>query len=223
MAIEHVHMVKHILVGNDQIAEVNRDRFNAEGVFTINVMASPGSGKTSVISKTIEALHDQMSIGVIEGDIQGSIDANTVLAAGANDAVQINTGGNCHLEANMIQKALENIDLAQLDMLFVENVGNLICPTHWDLGQHLRVCILSTPEGHDKPIKYPQMFSVCEVILVNKIDLIEWVDFDLDLFYQTVGALNPTALVFEISCRTGKGLPIWIDWLCNRKQALFGA
>jgi len=223
MAVEHIHMVKHILVGNDQIADINRERFNTDRVFTINVMASPGSGKTSIISKTIEALHDKMTIGVIEGDIEGSIDTNTVLAAGANDAVQINTGGNCHLEANMIQKALENIDLAQLDMLFVENVGNLICPTHWDLGQHLRVCILSTPEGHDKPIKYPQMFSVCEVILLNKIDLIEWVDFDLDLFYQTIAALNPTALVFEISCRTGKGLPIWVDWLYARKHALFEA
>ena len=223
MTIEHVHMVKHILVGNDQIAEVNRERFNAERVFTVNVMASPGSGKTSLISKTIEALCDQINIGVIEGDIEGSIDTNTVLAAGASDAVQINTGGNCHLEANMIQKALENIDLNQLEMLFVENVGNLICPTHWDLGQHLRVCILSTPEGHDKPIKYPQMFSVCDVILLNKIDLIEMVDFDLDLFYQTVRALNPSALVFEISCRTGRGIDIWIDWLTARKEAILNA
>lgn len=219
MVVEHIHVVKNILVGNDQIAEINRDRFTAANVLALNVMASPGAGKTSVITKTIEALRDEMQIGVIEGDIAGSIDTNTVLAAGANDAVQINTGGSCHLEANMVQKALETLDVNQLDMLFVENVGNLICPTHWYLGEHLKMCVLSTPEGHDKPVKYPQIFSISDVIILNKIDLIEMVDFDLGVFYQTVRALNATAPVFEISCRTGQGLPAWIDWLRAQKQA----
>lgn len=223
MAVEHVHVVKNILVGNDQIAEVNRARFTEAGVLAVNVMASPGAGKTSVISKTIAALRDDLTVGVIEGDIQGSIDTNTVLEAGASDAVQINTGGNCHLEANMVQRALENLDITKLDVLFVENVGNLICPTHWDLGQHLRVCVLSTPEGHDKPVKYPQIFAVSDVILVNKIDLIEWVDFDLEKFYETVRALNPDAPIFEISCRTGQGFSVWMDWLRSRRQTTFDA
>lgn len=214
-----IEVVKNILVGNDQIADDNRARLDAAKVFAVNVMASPGSGKTSLITRTIDALQDELCVGVIEGDIAGSLDTEAVLGAGAQDAVQINTGGNCHLEANMVQKALDHFDLEHLDLLFVENVGNLICPTHWSLGEHLRLCLLSTPEGHDKPIKYPQIFAVSDAIIVNKIDLIEWVNFDVGKFYHAVRALNRRAPIFEISCRTGQGIPAWIEWL--RQKSAF--
>jgi hydrogenase nickel incorporation protein HypB len=216
MAVEQVKVVKNILTGNDQVAEKNRRRLDDAGVFAVNVMASPGSGKTSLITQTIAALGPRLRIGVIEGDIAGSIDTETVLAAGAADAVQINTGGGCHLEANMVGAALDNFDLAQLDLLFVENVGNLVCPTHWSLGEHLRLCLLSTPEGHDKPLKYPALFESSDVIVVNKIDLLQWVDFDRAQFRAWVRALNPTAPILELSCRTGEGVPEWADWLAGR-------
>lgn len=213
MAVEQVKVVKNILTGNDEVAQKNRRRLDDAGVFTINVMASPGSGKTSLITQTIAALQDSVRIGVIEGDIAGSIDTETVLAAGAADAVQINTGGGCHLEANMVGAALDNFDLSQLDLIFVENVGNLVCPTHWTLGEHLRLCLLSTPEGHDKPLKYPALFESSDVIVVNKIDLLEWVDFDREAFREWVRALNPGAPVIELSCRTGEGVEEWVGWL----------
>lgn len=213
MAVEQVKVVKNILTGNDEVAQKNRRRLDDAGVFTINVMASPGSGKTSLITQTIAALQDSVRIGVIEGDIAGSIDTETVLAAGAADAVQINTGGGCHLEANMVGVALDNFDLSQLDLIFVENVGNLVCPTHWTLGEHLRLCLLSTPEGHDKPLKYPALFESSDVIVVNKIDLLEWVDFDREAFREWVRALNPGAPVIELSCRTGEGVEEWVGWL----------
>lgn len=213
MAVEQVKVVKNILTGNDEVAQKNRRRLDDAGVFAINVMASPGSGKTSLITQTIAALQDSVRIGVIEGDIAGSIDTETVLAAGAADAVQINTGGGCHLEANMVGAALDNFDLSQLDLIFVENVGNLVCPTHWTLGEHLRLCLLSTPEGHDKPLKYPALFESSDVIVVNKIDLLEWVDFDREAFREWVRALNPGAPVIELSCRTGEGVEEWVGWL----------
>ena len=218
MDVKTIDVVKSILVGNDQIAEINRDRFKAANVLAINVMASPGAGKTSLITRTIKALQGQMRTGVIEGDIAGSIDTESVLAAGASDAVQINTGGNCHLEANMVQRALDSLDLTQLDLVFVENVGNLVCPTHWFLGEQIRLCVLSTPEGHDKPVKYPQIFAISDVIVLNKIDLMEWVNFDRGFFYDSVRALNRKAPVFEISCRTGQGMSNWIAWLRGQRQ-----
>ena len=213
MAVEQVKVVKNILTGNDEVAQKNRRRLDDAGVFAINVMASPGSGKTSLITQTIAALQDSVRIGVVEGDIASSIDTETVLAAGAADAVQINTGGGCHLEANMVGAALDNFDLSQLDLIFVENVGNLVCPTHWTLGEHLRLCLLSTPEGHDKPLKYPALFESSDVIVVNKIDLLEWVDFDREAFREWVRALNPGAPVIELSCRTGEGVEEWVGWL----------
>ena len=221
MRVEKIDVIKNILVGNDEIAEGNQVRFQEAGVFAINVMASPGAGKTSIITRTIAALQDELSVGVIEGDIAGSIDTEAVLAAGASDALQINTGGNCHLEANMVQKALERMNLEALDLLFVENVGNLICPTHWSLGEHMRLCLLSVPEGHDKPIKYPQIFAVSDAIILNKIDLLPWVNFDSAFFYESVRALNPDAPIFEISCQTGEGVAAWIDWLRAKRLAAF--
>ena len=218
MAVQQIKMVKNILAGNDELAVRNRQYFQSEGILAINVMASPGAGKTSLITRTIESMGENTRIGVIEGDIAGSIDAERVLEAGAVDAIQINTGGNCHLEAGMIQKALENFDLDSLDILFIENVGNLICPTHWSLGEHSRVCLLSTPEGHDKPVKYPEIFAASDAILLNKIDLMAWTDFNCDFFYESVRALNSHAPVFELSCRTGEGMEDWITWLREKQH-----
>lgn len=213
MAVQQIKLVKNILVGNDQLAHHNRQRFHSAGVLAINVMASPGAGKTSLIIRTMEQLGGQPRVGVIEGDIAGRIDADKVMAAGAADVVQINTGGNCHLEANMIQTALDHFNLDELDIVLVENVGNLVCPTHWSLGEDLRICLLSTPEGHDKPVKYPEIFATSEVIIINKVDLMQMVDFDRDFFYEALKALNPNAITFEVSCRTGEGLASWTDWL----------
>jgi hydrogenase nickel incorporation protein HypB len=219
MSLTHtVPIGKRLLDGNDQVAAANRRRLDAAGVLAVNVMASPGAGKTSVIIRTLEALRDHARVGVIEGDIAGRIDADRVLAAGAAAAHQINTGGNCHLEAHMITQALDALDLSAVDLLFVENVGNLVCPTHWALGEHLKLCVLSTAEGHDKPVKYPEIFATSDVIVLNKIDLIDLVDFERAQFYESVRALNQTAPIFEVSCRTGAGLAAWAAWL-GQQQA----
>jgi hydrogenase nickel incorporation protein HypB len=206
-------VLERLLISNERLAAANRQRLDAAGVRAINIIASPGAGKTSLISRLITTLRDQVRIGVIEGDIAGRFDAETVLEAGAADAVQINTGGNCHLEANMIQQALDQIDLAQIDLLIVENVGNLICPTHWQLGEHLKICMSSTTEGNDKPAKYPDIFKVSQAIVLNKIDLAERLEFDRAFFYDTVRALNPDAPIFETSCRTGAGIDTLAEWM----------
>ncbi|MDQ2998703.1 MAG: hydrogenase nickel incorporation protein HypB [Chloroflexota bacterium] len=215
MSIQHVKVVKNLLASNDQVADRNRQRFLAADVLAVNVIAGPGAGKTSLIIKTMNALRGQARVGVIEGDIAGSIDTEKVLAAGAHDAVQINTGGNCHLEAVMVQAALDDLALDQLDIVFVENVGNLVCPTHWALGEQIKLCLLSAAEGHDKPIKYPDIFTVADVIVLNKIDLIELVDFERDFFYESVRALNPTAPIFEVSSRTGQGIADFGGWILD--------
>ncbi len=219
-SVKIVNILEGLLVGNDQAAARNKQRLSDAGVLTINIMSSPGAGKTSLIIKTLAALKGQARVGVIEGDIAGSIDTEKVIAAGAQDAVQINTGGNCHLEANMVDRALDTLDLDAFDIMIVENVGNLVCPTHWALGEHLRLCILSTAEGHDKPIKYPQMFAASDAIVLNKIDLIELVDFEREFFYTSVRALNPDAPIFEVSCRTGEGIAAWVDWLVGQRERI---
>ncbi len=218
MSVQHIKIIKNLLANNDQAAERNQARFAAANVLAVNVIAGPGAGKTSMIIKTLAALRRQVRVGVIEGDIAGSIDTEKVLTAGACDAVQINTGGNCHLEAGMVQQALDDLDLDQLDVVFIENVGNLVCPTHWALGEQIKLCLVSAAEGHDKPIKYPDVFAASDVIMLNKIDLIELVDFERDLFYESVRALNPDAPIFEISCRTGAGLAAWAHWLQSQRM-----
>ncbi|MGI8858250.1 MAG: hydrogenase nickel incorporation protein HypB [Thermomicrobiales bacterium] len=217
-SVKIVNILEGLLAGNDQAAARNRERFTDANVLAVNIMSSPGAGKTSLIIKTLAAVGDRARFGVIEGDIAGSIDTEKVVAAGAQDAVQINTGGNCHLEANMVDRALDRLNLDGFDIMIVENVGNLVCPTHWALGEHLRLCVLSTAEGHDKPIKYPQMFVQSDAIVLNKIDLIELVDFERAFFYESVRALNPHAPIFEVSCRTGEGIPVWADWLLDQRK-----
>jgi hydrogenase nickel incorporation protein HypB len=214
-SIKTVRIVKNLLANNDQVACANRQRFAAAGILAVNVIAAPGAGKTSLIIRTIETLRERARVGVIEGDIAGSIDTAKVLAAGARDAVQINTGGNCHLEAGMIRRALDDLDLSRLDLVFVENVGNLVCPTHWALGEQVKLCILSAAEGHDKPIKYPEIFAASDAIVLNKIDLIELVDFERGFFYESVRALNPSAPIFEVSCRTMQGISDFGCWMLD--------
>jgi hydrogenase nickel incorporation protein HypB len=218
--IKTAKVLKNVLVGNDEVAAANRERFESAGVLAVNLLGSPGAGKTSLIVGTMAALSGKVAIGVIEGDIAGRIDADRVLAAGAQEAVQINTGGNCHLEANMVQRALAELDLGQVDVVFIENVGNLVCPTHWALGEQVRLCLASTAEGHDKPIKYPDIFAASQAIVLNKTDLAELVDFDRQFFYRSLRALNPQAPVFEVSCRTGEGLHAWADWLLEQRETV---
>ncbi len=217
MTFQIIKISQNLLANNDEVARLNRRRFLDAGVLAVNVMASPGAGKTSLIIKTMAALRERAAVGVIEGDIAGSIDAEKVMRGGARDAVQVNTGGNCHLEAHMVQQAIGELDLNNLDILFIENVGNLVCPTHWALGEEVKLCLISTAEGDDKPIKYPQIFASADVIVLNKVDLIELVDFERDFFYESVRALNPQAPIFEVSCRTGAGMDEWADWLLSKK------
>lgn len=206
-----IPVVENILSANDQIAAQTRARLDRDGVLAINVMASPGGGKTSVILKTIEALHDQVRIGVMDGDIV-PLDLEKIAELGIPVSL-INTGGNCHLDANMVHSALPSMDLDALDLLIIENVGNLICPAAFKLGVHFNIVIASVPEGADKPYKYPSMFRGADVLLLNKMDLQEYMDFDVDYFRQGVEALNPGVAFFPVSCRTGEGLDAWFAWL----------
>jgi len=213
-----VQIVKDILSANEQIAQENRRLFDEKGVFVLNIIAAPGAGKTSLIERTIEPLRGRLRIGVIEGDVASSIDADRIARLGI-PAVQINTGGACHLDANMVCVALPRLPLDETDLLFIENVGNLICPTNFALGEHLKVIVASSPEGDDKPYKYPGMFSVVDVLVLNKVDLLPLLQFDLDYFRRGVEALNPDVAFFPMSCKTGEGVQEWIDWLVERCRA----
>jgi len=207
-----VTVTKDILSANDQIAARNRELLDSHGITAFNIMASPGAGKTSLILKTIEFLRGKVRVGVIEGDIAGSVDADRIGAVGIS-VVQINTGGGCHLDAGMVANALASLPLTEIDLLFIENVGNLVCPAAYRLGEHQRVVLTSTPEGDDKPQKYPVMFSEAEVVLINKIDLLSLLDFNPATFKRTVTSLNPHVRIFEVSSKTGEGFGDWIDWL----------
>ncbi len=209
-----VTIAKNILAVNEAIAQEIRESLAARGIHTINVMSSPGAGKTTLLERTIERLHGQPGIGVIEGDIETSADAERIEAAGA-ETVQINTRGACHLEAHMVRAALDQIELAQLNLLFIENIGNLVCPSAWDLGEDIRVVVLSVTEGDDKPTKYPHMFAASQIMVVNKLDLLPYVDYDLEKVKRQALKINPRLRIFEMSCRTGAGLETWCDWLKN--------
>ena len=207
-----IPVVENILSANERLAEENAQTLAREGVTAVNIMASPGAGKTSLIVQTIGTLNEMVRIGVIEGDVASRVDADTIEALGI-PVVQINTGGTCHLDANMVHGALGELPLDQLDLLFIENVGNLICPTEFALGEALKVMIASVPEGDDKPYKYPGMFAAVDAIVVNKIDILPYVEFDLHGFRQLVTGLNTDVQVFEVSCKTGEGIAAWADWL----------
>jgi len=207
-----VQIVKDILSANEQIALENRRLFDGKGIFVLNVMAAPGAGKTSLIERTIGLLRARFRIGVIDGDLASTIDADRIARLGI-PAVQINTGGACHLDANMIRSALPKLPPDEIDLLFIENVGNLICPTGFALGEHLKVMISSTPEGDDKPYKYPGMFSAVNVLLLNKVDLLPLLEFDAAYFRRGVEALNPNVAFFPVSCKTGEGIDEWVEWL----------
>ncbi len=209
-----VTIAQNILAANDTIAQEIQRTLAVRGIRTINIMSSPGAGKTTLLEKTIERLRGQLGIGVIEGDVETSADAERIEAAGA-ETVQINTRGACHLEAHMIRDALAEIELARIELLFVENIGNLVCPAAWNLGEDTRVVVVSTTEGDDKPAKYPQMFAASEVMIVNKLDLLPYVDYNVEKVKRHALAINPHLRIFEMSCRTGAGLDAWCDWLLN--------
>ncbi|MEG0845101.1 MAG: hydrogenase nickel incorporation protein HypB, partial [Raoultibacter sp.] len=208
-----------ILDKNDALAAANRALFAEKHVFVLDLLASPGSGKTSTILATIEALRDTFNIAVIEGDIASSVDSEKIKAQGIA-AVQINTGGACHLESDMIRRAVDVLDLDNLDLIIVENVGNLVCPTDFDLGENLKVMILSVPEGDDKPLKYPGVFQVAEAVILNKVDTMPVFNFDRAAFDASVQQLNPTAPIFPLAATTGEGVEAWATWLTNRINAL---
>jgi len=212
---QRMPVVENILSANDRLAEENRFHLENAGVYAINLMASPGAGKTSLIEHTVKRLINSLRLAVVDGDIASNIDAERAAAAGAA-AVQINTGGECHLDAVMFQGALRQLDLAEFDLLLVENVGNLVCPASFQLGTHQNVLIASIPEGDDKPYKYPTMYRGVDALVINKIDLLPYIDFNMEYFQRGVELLNPGLVTFPLSCQTGEGLEAWITWLQER-------
>lgn len=212
-----IDVKKNILAGNAELAASNREILKSNGVSMVNLMASPGAGKTSVIARAIEGAGDDLSIAVIEGDIASEIDSLAIEALGV-PALQINTDGACHLTAEMISSALKYLDLNSLDLVIIENVGNLVCPAEFDLGETTKVMISSVTEGHDKPHKYPLIFKEADMVLINKIDLMPYCDFNVEQFRETVWGLNPDATIIELSCTEGLGLEEWCNWL-NKTSA----
>lgn len=207
-----VKVVTRILEANDRIAEENRKQFQDAGVYVVNLMGAPGAGKTTLLERTIRALKPRLKVGVIEGDIVGTDDAERI---GALDVpvVQINTGGACHLDANMISEVLPELPLKELDMLIIENVGNLVCPAEFKVGENIKMMVLSIAEGHDKPLKYPLMFQESSALVLNKIDLLPYMNTDMNKVRNDSLALNPKLKIFEVSCTTGAGIDAWSQWL----------
>jgi hydrogenase nickel incorporation protein HypB len=210
-----IDLSRPVLARNDQLAARNRARLAEAGVFMLDVLASPGAGKTTTILATLDSLGGRVRAAVIEGDVASRVDADKVKAHGI-PAVQINTGGACHLESDMISRALDALPLEDLDLVVVENVGNLVCPTEFDLGQGARIVILSVPEGHDKPLKYPGIFAISDAIVLNKYDTMHVFDFDEAEFRESVRRLNGAAPIFTISAKTGEGVDAWADWVAAR-------
>jgi hydrogenase nickel incorporation protein HypB len=209
---QRVSIRENIFNANDRLASANRKTLDEAGAYSVNIMASPGAGKTSLIELTINNLKKEFRIAAIDGDIATSLDADRASAAGAM-AIQINTGGDCHLDAVMISQALPQIQLAEVDLLIVENVGNLVCPASFQLGTHTNILVASIPEGDDKPYKYPGMYRGVDALVINKIDLLPYVDFRMDYFKRGVEILNPDIITFPLSCRSLEGVPDWLEWL----------
>lgn len=210
-----IKVATKILTANERIAEENKKMFKDLGVYVVNLMSSPGAGKTSLLEKTIMALKDKIRIGVIEGDITGKIDAERIDRLGV-PVVQINTEGACHLDANMIADAAKDLPLQEIDLLFIENVGNLVCPAEFKVGEDIKVMILSLTEGDDKPLKYPLMFQESSVLIINKVDLKDLLDVSIDKIKKDAQFLNPKIRIFEVSCKTGQGIEEWTNWLLTK-------
>ncbi|MDO5117317.1 MAG: hydrogenase nickel incorporation protein HypB [Eggerthellaceae bacterium] len=210
-----IDLKQPILEKNDRIANELRERFAQNHVYVVDLLASPGSGKTSTILATIDALRDEFNIAIIEGDIASSVDAERIKAQGIA-AVQINTGGACHLESDMVKRAIDVLDLERLDLIIIENVGNLVCPTDFDLGENIKVMILSVPEGDDKPLKYPGVFQVAQAVILNKVDTLPVFNFDVEAFEEAVTRLNPQAPIFHVAATRGEGVEEWAEWLAER-------
>lgn len=220
-----IPIVKNVLEANDKLANELRKTFKEKNILVLNIISSPGSGKTTLLEKTLTALSPRYHIAVIEGDLQTDNDARRIASTGVQ-VVQINTEGGCHLNSNLIISALENINLAKLDILFIENVGNLVCPVEFDLGEDYKVAILSVTEGDDKPEKYPLLFHLAKALIINKIDLLPYVDFNVERAIKFAGKLNPGLHVFEVSCRNDEGLNNWYQWLekmCSDKKIIKNA
>jgi hydrogenase nickel incorporation protein HypB len=213
--MHRIEVGSNILQANEEIAEENRKIFRARGLFVVNIMSAPGAGKTSVLEETIKRLKPAVNIGVIEGDLHTTLDSDRINALGV-PSFQITTGTICHLDARMIHSALHGFELDGLDLLFIENVGNLVCPAEFDLGEDLRVMVFSTVEGADKPKKYPVMFHEAEAVLLNKTDLVPYSGVPLDELIANVLDVNPEANIFPTSCRTGEGIDLWVKWLTSR-------
>jgi hydrogenase nickel incorporation protein HypB len=213
-----IEVKEEILADNNQVAAGVRERLRNAKTLLLNLMSSPGSGKTSLILKTVEGLEGSVRLGVIEADIDSTVDAEKVAARGV-PAIQLRTGGFCHLDATMVTQGLDTLTAGAFDLLIIENVGNLVCPAEFDTGAHKNVMILSVPEGDDKPLKYPLMFTICDVLLVNKIDYLSLSDFDMAVLRKRVLALNPRIKIIEVSCKTGAGIDDWITWLKNEVAA----
>lgn len=201
-----------IFADNDRQADALRRELKEKGVFLLNLMSSPGSGKTTVLTRTIEGLGDTLRIGIMEADIDSDVDAHTIAAAGGK-VIQLHTGGMCHLDAEMTRQGLAGLGTGDVDLAILENVGNLVCPAEFDTGAVKNAMILSVPEGHDKPLKYPLMFSVCDVVLINKMDVLPYFDFDLEKCKEYIRMRNPNAKVIPVSAKTGEGMAVWTQWL----------
>jgi len=207
-----VKVVANILEANDRLAAENRKIFKDLGVYVINLMSGPGAGKTSILEQTIKGVNGRIKLGVIEGDIAGDDDARRIETLGT-PVVQINTGGACHLDANMIRVVMDDLPLKDIDILFIENVGNLVCPAEFNVGEDIKVMLLSIAEGHDKPLKYPLMFQESTALVLNKIDLLPYTNADMEKIKKDSLSLNPKLKIFDVSCRTGEGIGDWVNWL----------
>jgi len=218
---QRIRLAKRVVAESDRLAKALSDRFNRAGVFVANLMSSPGAGKTTLLEETARRLQGELRLAAIEGDLATDRDARRLRAAGL-PCRQINTGGGCHLSARQVLDAVRDLDLGALDVLFIENVGNLVCPAEFDLGEHRRVVVSSTPEGDDKPVKYPIAFHHADCVVLNKIDLLAATDFSLEAYRRFVRGLRPRLPILELSCRTGEGVEAWIDWVRVQRRAVAG-
>lgn len=217
MSVKTINVNQDILGANDILAETMKSQFQSSNVYVINLMSGPGAGKTSTVIRIIEALSSKYTIGVIEGDIASDVDAQKIQAKGV-DVVQINTNGACHLDANMIMSAAKTLGIEGKDLVIIENVGNLVCPAEFNLGENIKLMILSVPEGHDKPLKYPLMFTEANALLINKIDLAPFTDFDMEELQRVVRSMNPAIEIFPLSAKTGEGMDKFFEWLEKKIQ-----